>query len=41
MEEAEEGNPIGTPAASINPNPEISQTLSHQPGSIQELVRGC
>jgi hypothetical protein len=39
MEEAkEEGNPIERPAFSTNLNPEISQTLSHQPGRIHHLI---
>jgi hypothetical protein len=41
QEEAEEeGDPIGRPAVSTKLDPEISQTLNHQPGSIQELARG-
>jgi hypothetical protein len=41
LEEAEEeGNPIERPAVSIILDCEISQILSHQPGSIHELVRG-
>jgi hypothetical protein len=39
LEEAEEeSNPIERPAVSIDPTPEMSQTLSHQPGSIHELI---
>jgi hypothetical protein len=38
LEEAkEEGHPIGKPAVSTNPERYLSQTLSHQWGSIQEL----
>jgi hypothetical protein len=41
LEEAEEeGNPAGGPAVSINLDPEISQTLNHQQGSIHQLLCG-
>ena len=41
LEEAEEeGDPVGGPAVSINLDPEISQTLNHQPGSIHQLIWG-
>ena len=41
LEEAEEeGEPVGRPAVSINLDPEISQTLDHQPGSIYQLKWG-
>jgi hypothetical protein len=41
LEEAEEeGNPIGRPAVSTNPDPEISQSLIHQPDNIHKLVQG-
>jgi hypothetical protein len=39
MEEPEEeGVPAGGPAVSINLDPEISQTLDHQTGSIHQLI---
>jgi hypothetical protein len=39
IEEAEEkGDPVGGPAVSTNLDPEISQSLSHQPGSIYQLI---
>jgi hypothetical protein len=39
MEEAvEEGDLVGGPAVSINVDPQISQTLDHQPGSIHQLI---
>jgi hypothetical protein len=41
LEEAEkEGNRIGRPAVSIKLDPEITQTLSHQPGSTHQLIWG-
>jgi hypothetical protein len=41
MEEAEEeGDPVGGPAVSINLDPEISQTLDHQPGRIYTYSTG-
>jgi hypothetical protein len=39
LEEAEEkGDPVGGPAVSINLDPQISQTLDQQPGSIHQLI---
>jgi hypothetical protein len=39
LEEAEEeGNLIERPTLPTNLEPEVSQTLSHPPGSIHELV---
>ena len=39
LEEAEEkGDPVGGPAVSINLDPQISQKLDHQPGSIHQLI---
>jgi len=40
LEEAEEGNPVGVLAMSINLDPKISQTLDYQPGSIHQLIWG-
>jgi hypothetical protein len=40
LEEVEEGSPIGRLQSQLTWTPEISQPLSHQPGSIRELVRG-
>jgi hypothetical protein len=34
----EEGDLVEGPAVSINLDPEISQTLDHQPGSIHQLI---
>jgi hypothetical protein len=40
LEEAEkEDDPVGGPAVSISLDPELSQTLDHQPGSINQLMR--
>jgi hypothetical protein len=36
----EEGNPIGRLAVSTNMVPGFSQTLSHQPGHIHQLICG-
>jgi hypothetical protein len=39
LEEAEEeGDPIGRSESQLTWTPEISQTLSHQPGSIHQLL---
>jgi hypothetical protein len=39
LEEAkEEVSPVEGPTVSINLDPEISQTLDHQPGSIYQLI---
>jgi hypothetical protein len=38
LKEPEEGNPVGGPAVSINLDPEKSQTLEHQPGSILQVL---
>jgi hypothetical protein len=38
-EAKEDGNRIGRPVVSTG-NPEISQTISHQPGSMYELIQG-
>jgi hypothetical protein len=39
LEEAEEeGGPIGRPAVLTNLDPEISQTLNYQPGSLYQLI---
>jgi hypothetical protein len=41
LEEAEEeSDSIGKTVVSTNLNPEISQTLSHQPGSIYQVILG-
>jgi hypothetical protein len=34
----DEGDPIGRPAAQLIWTPKISPTLSHQPGSIYQLI---
>jgi hypothetical protein len=37
LKEDMEGNPVGRPAVSVW-NPEISQTLDHQPVSIHQVI---